>query len=36
MKPKETNVGQIPKLHSLRIYSEVKEANLGILVISDI
>lgn len=36
MKPKETNIGQIQELLSLRIYLEVKEANLRILVISDI
>lgn len=36
MKPKETNIGQIQELHSLRIYLEVKEADLAILVTSDI
>lgn len=36
MKPNEINIGQIQKLHSLRIYLEVKEDDLGILVISDI
>ena len=31
MKPKETDIGQIQKLHSLRDYLEVKEANVWML-----
>ena len=36
MKPKETGIGQIQKLHSLRVYLEVKEANVWILIIGGI
>lgn len=36
MKPKETNIDQIQKLHPFRIYLQVKEANLGTLIINDI
>ena len=36
MKPKETDIGLIQKLHSLRVYLEVKEANVWNLIISGI
>lgn len=35
MKPKETDIGQIQKLHSLRDYLEVKEANVWILIVTN-